>query len=292
MYMRCLGRGQEPFFAPPPERETAGKSTPGAGSSALSVCFRRGHAYINRGPASAPYPAPRRKGELASGIDNEAEMTGMDFELARRNMVDSQIRTNKVTDPLVLKAFRSVPRELFVPAPLKGVAYLDDDLKVAPGRTLIEPMVLARLLQLAEIRTVDTVLDVGGATGYGTAILGRMASSVVTLEEDPTLVKWASETLLGLGVDNAVVVEGPLAAGLPDQGPYDVIVVEGAIEQVPEGLREQLNEGGRLVAVVKDKGVGRATLVTRRGGAFGHRMEFEANLPMLPGFAKAPAFVF
>ncbi len=217
----------------------------------------------------------------------------MDFELARRNMVDNQVRTNRVTDPLVIAALRAIPREVFVPAPQKGVAYLDDDIAVAPGRHLMEPMVLARLLQLAEVQTSDAVLDIGCATGYSTAVVGKMASSVVALEEDPALVNWATETLLGLGIDNAVVVEGPLAQGLAGQGPYDVILFNGAVARIPDGIRAQLAEGGRLVAVVQgERGVGQATLVTRRGGAFGHRTEFDANIRMLPGFAGDSAFVF
>ncbi len=217
----------------------------------------------------------------------------MDFELARRNMVDTQVRTNRVTDSLVISALRAIPRELFVPAAQKGVAYVDDDLEVAPGRFLMEPMILARLLQLAEIQRTDTVLDVGCATGYSSAVLGRMASSVVALEQDAELVNWAAETLLGLGIDNAVVVEGKLSDGLADQGPYDVIFVNGAVDRVPEGLREQLADGGRLVAVLRgEKGVGHATLVTRTGSAFGHRTDFDANARILPGFARQPTFVF
>lgn len=217
----------------------------------------------------------------------------MDFELARRNMVDNQVRTNRVTDSLVISALRAIPRELFVPAPQKGVAYLDDDIEVAPGRYLLEPMVLARLLQLAEVQRTDVVLDVGSTTGYSSAVLGKMASSVVALEQDPELVNWAAETLLGLGIDNAVVVEGKLVDGLSDQGPYDVIFVNGAIDRVPENLREQLADGGRLVAVLRgEKGVGHATLMTRSGSAFGHRVDFDANVRMLPGFGRQPAFVF
>ena len=217
----------------------------------------------------------------------------MDFELARRNMVDNQVRTNRVTDSLVISALRAIPRELFVPTAQNGVAYVDDDIAVAPGRYLMEPMILARLLQLAAIQRTDVVLDVGCATGYSTAVLGKMASSVVALEQDAELVNWAAETLLGLGIDNAVVVEGQLAEGLPDQGPYDVIFVNGAMDRVPEVLREQLADGGRLVGVLRgEKGVGHATLVTRSGNAFGHRTEFDANVRMLPGFARKPTFVF
>ena len=122
-------------------------------------------------------------------------MTMMDFELARRNMVDNQVRPNRVTDPLVVSALRAVPRELFVPAAAKGLAYLDDDIEVVPGRFLVEPMVLARLLQLAEVRRTDAVLDVGCASGYSSAVLGKMATSVVALDNSPELVSWAAETL-------------------------------------------------------------------------------------------------
>ncbi|WP_337995447.1 protein-L-isoaspartate O-methyltransferase [Oleispirillum naphthae] len=216
----------------------------------------------------------------------------MDFELARRNMVDNQVRTNRVTDSLVISALRSVPREVFVPAPAKSLAYIDDDIEVAPGRFLMKPVALARLLQLAEVQRTDAVLDIGCASGYSAAVLGHMASSVVALEEDAQLANWAAETLLGLGIDNAAVLEGGLAQGLADQGPYDVILIDGMVDRIPEGVRAQLAEGGRLVAVVRDKGIGRATLVTRRGGAFGHRIEFDATVAPLPGFAKAAAFVF
>jgi len=216
----------------------------------------------------------------------------MDFELARRNMVDNQVRTNRVTDPLVISALRSVPREVFVPAPAKSLSYIDDDIEVAPGRYLMQPMILARLLQMAEVQRTDVVLDLGCASGYSAALLGHMATSVVALEEDPALVNWAAETLLGLGIDNAAVMEGPLPLGLADQGPYDVILIDGMVDRVPDDVREQLAEGGRLVAVVRDKGIGRATLMTRRGGAFGHRVDFDASIAPLPGFAEAPAFVF
>ncbi len=216
----------------------------------------------------------------------------MNYELARKNMVDSQIRTNKVTDPLVISALRSVAREKFVPEGKKGVAYIDDDLNIGGDRFLMEPMVFARLVQLADIRRTDVVLDVGCASGYSSAVLAQVASSVVALESDAELVSGATETLHELGVDNAVVVQGELAHGLPTQGPYDVILINGQVDQVPDSLREQLSEGGRLVAVVRDKGIGRATVITRRGGAFGSRTDFDASVGALPGFVAETAFEF
>jgi len=214
----------------------------------------------------------------------------MDYVAARQNMVDCQIRPNKVTDPLVISTLREIQREIFVPADKKGTSYLDADVEVAPGRVIMQPMVFARLVQLAEIRRNDAILDVGCATGYSSAVLAKMGSSVVALEENAELAKQASETLLDYGIDNAVVVEGPLAEGLPKQGPYDVIFINGSVDRVPDALREQLAEGGRLVAVVHGKGIGRATLVTRRAGAFGSRIEFDAAIAPLPGFAVEKAF--
>jgi len=216
----------------------------------------------------------------------------MDFELARNNMVDSQIRPNKVTDTLVISALRSVPREKFVPDTKKGTAYLDRCLSVLPNRFIMEPMVFARLVQLAGIQRTDVVLDVGCATGYSSAVLSKIASTVVALEENTELVNQATEVLHDIGVDNAAVVEGEMCEGLPKQGPYDVIVINGSVSRIPEGLRSQLSEGGRLVAVVREKGVGRATLMTRQGGAFGYRVAFDANIQPLPGFETEDAFAF
>jgi protein-L-isoaspartate(D-aspartate) O-methyltransferase len=217
----------------------------------------------------------------------------MDFAAARINMVESQLRTNKVADEAVLDAFLMVPRERFVPVAFHDTAYLDDDLPLGNGRALLEPMVLARLLAAAKIRGTDKVLDIGCASGYSAAILARIAGSVVAVEEDKALAEQARARLAELGVRHVAVIEGPLARGHAAGAPYDVIVIEGALAAVPEALAAQLAEGGRLVGVVKaGAGVGRATLMNRVQGVLSRRPLFDAAAPLLPGFAPAPSFVF
>jgi protein-L-isoaspartate(D-aspartate) O-methyltransferase len=214
-----------------------------------------------------------------------------EFSTARRNMVESQIRTNEVTDEALLAALGAVPRERFVPDTLRGVAYIDEDLPLKKGRYLMEPMVFARLLQLAAIKPSDMVLDIGCGTGYSTAILSRLANTVVALESDPELAALATATLSELGIDNAVVVTGPLAEGCAKQGPYDVIVFNGSVPSVPDKISRQLAEGGRLVAVVGE-GVGRGTLTMRTRGTIASRPVFDAATPVLPEFAAEQGFVF
>jgi protein-L-isoaspartate(D-aspartate) O-methyltransferase len=216
----------------------------------------------------------------------------MDFAAARRNMVASQIKTNRVTDPLVIDAMLAVPREQFLPAEQRQFAYVDEDLPIGGGRVIMEPMVLARLLQLAEIQPEDSALVIGAGTGYSTAVLAHMASSVVAVESDAALAERAAKTLAALNVDNAAVVQGDLLRGKPEQGPFDVIFINGAVDFVPDALKQQLADGGRLVCIVRDGPNGRATLVTRTGHAFSQRQEFDASTPLLPGFAKQKGFVF
>ncbi|MBM3567311.1 MAG: protein-L-isoaspartate O-methyltransferase [Alphaproteobacteria bacterium] len=212
---------------------------------------------------------------------------------ARRNMVDCQLRPNRVTDERIIAAMAEVRRELFVPGPLRGVAYLDEDIALAPGRVMIEPVVFARMAQAAEIRPGDVVLALGDASGYVAAVLGRLAQTVVAVESDGDLAARAQRALSQCGCEVAAVVTGPLEAGYARQAPYDVIFVAGAVERVPPALLAQLAEGGRLVAVVNDREGGRqATLFTRQGGAIGKRPLFDAATPVLPGFARAPGFVF
>lgn len=217
----------------------------------------------------------------------------VDFAAARLNMVESQIRTNKVTDVRVIEAFEAVPRELFVGDGLQGIAYVDEDLEVAPGRFLMEPMVLARLLQAVAPGAGDMVLDVGCATGYSAAVLAGLGETVVGLDTDRAMVETANRTLNDLDLDNAVVVEGPLDQGYAKQAPYDVIMMQGAVNEVPAALKAQMAEGGRLAAVlVDDAGIGRATLIERTGEIFSSRTLFDAATPILPGFQREPGFVF
>lgn len=217
----------------------------------------------------------------------------IDFQSARLNMVDSQVRPNKVTDFAVLDAMLAVPRERFVPEHLRGIAYVDEDVPLGGNRFLIEPMVFGRMLQLAAIGPEDVVLDVGCATGYASAVMSRIARSVVALEEDHALAQRAASSLKELGLTNASLVEGPLAAGYPQRAPYHVIVFGGAVAAIPPAISGQLAEGGRLIAVLKPgAGMGKAILMTRVEGVLISRVVFDAGTPMLPGFAPQPGFVF
>lgn len=217
----------------------------------------------------------------------------IDYAAARLTMVETQLRTNKVTDEAVLDAFLSVPRERFVPAGLRGTAYVDDHLALGGGRYLIEPMVHARLLQLAEIGRGDRVLEVGCATGYGTALLARLARSVVAIESEIELAHQAMARLRELGIGNAAVVDAPLTAGYPGRAPYDAIVIAGAVARIPDAIAHQLADRGRLVTVLQEgAAVARAVLMTSAGGVLSRRPCFDAAVPMLPGFQAEPSFVF
>jgi len=216
----------------------------------------------------------------------------MDYVAARLNMIDSQVRTNSIRNPGLSTALAEVPRELFLPKAMRSYAYLDDNLDVG-GRWLIEPLVLARLLEAAGIRPGDMVLNVGDATGYATAVIARMAAFVVALDCDGDWVQKAGATLAELGINNVDFVHGPLPRGHAARAPYDAIVFCGSVDTVPAEILAQLAEGGRLVAVVGTaSGQGRAVLVVRAGDGFGRREVFDASLPALPGMAAKPSFVF
>jgi len=217
----------------------------------------------------------------------------MDFAAARLNMVESQLRTTKVVDRALLDAFLAVPRERFVPVALHESAYIDDDLPLGRGRALMEPMVFARLLQHAMVEPEDKVLDIGCASGYGAALLARLSNEVVAVEEDTALARQARARLAELGVLHTRIVEGPLAKGWAADAPYDVIVIEGGVGFVPDEIAAQLRDGGRLVTVVQPpSGMGQAVAMTRVRGVLSHRPIFDAAVVPLPGFTRAPGFVF
>ena len=215
------------------------------------------------------------------------------FETARRNMVDCQLRTNKLVDDALIAAFSEIPRERFVPEAMQAIAYVDEDIPLGNGRYLMEPMVFARILQELAITPGDIVLDVGCATGYSSAILSRMAATVVALECDHAMATLANDLLTSLSADNAIVIEGPLAEGYAKQGPYDVIWVGGAVAEISDRLSDQLAEGGRLAAVIDDgTRPGEAYLMLKRHGIVSRRALFDANVPRLPGFEPKMGFVF
>lgn len=232
------------------------------------------------------------------GVDALFGGSMIDFSRLRRSMVDSQIRPNDVTDPRIIAAMLELPRERFVPAERAGLAYLDEDLPLRegepgkPARFLIEPMVLAKLIQALQLSGTERVLDVGSATGYSASLLARLAGHVVALEEDAGLAAAARRTLAELGVHNVEPAAGPLPAGAPAKGPFDAIFINGAVEVVPDSLLSQLAEGGRLVAVVRRDPPGRALLYMRTGGTVSTRRLFDAAVPPLPGFEAPRGFVF
>lgn len=220
-------------------------------------------------------------------------MANTEYSAARLNMVEGQIRPNKVTDQRVVDAFLAVPRDQFVPAGLRGVAYVDKSISIGKGRFLLEPMVLARLLNDARIQPTDIVLDIGTGTGYSAAILGRLAATVVAVESDGELAAQANQAVQTHGVDNAAVMQGPLNAGWAKQGPYNVIIVQGAVAAVPPALLDQLAEGGRLMAVViPESGQGVARLYQKTGGKVSSRVLFDASAAILPGLEAKPDFQF
>jgi protein-L-isoaspartate(D-aspartate) O-methyltransferase len=221
----------------------------------------------------------------------------MDFVQARNRMVDGQVRTGDVTDLRILAAMLELPRERFVAPDLAALAYADRDLPLRgrPGtgaRCLLRARTFAKLLQAADIAPTDRALDVGCGTGYCAAVLSRLAAEVTALEEDPVLAGAAREALAARLIHNVAVAEGRLTAGWPDRQPYDVIVVEGAIEVTPQDLFEQLADGGRLVCVEGRDLAGKAMVYRSSGGVISGRAVFDAAAPVLPGFTRPAAFVF
>jgi protein-L-isoaspartate(D-aspartate) O-methyltransferase len=218
------------------------------------------------------------------------------FSTARQKMVDGQVRPSDVTDIRIIDAMLTVPREAFVPQGQRALAYLDLDLDVSEGgpakRFLIRPAVIAKMVQAADIKDTDEVLVVGCASGYLAALVAKLARRVTVTESDPSLAAKARGALAGLGLGNVMVEATAVAEGDSANGPYDVILLNGATEIVPDGLYRQLKEGGRLVGVFAMTQPPRAVIVTRTHDDFGNRALFDAGIPVLPGFERPPAFVF
>jgi protein-L-isoaspartate(D-aspartate) O-methyltransferase len=215
------------------------------------------------------------------------------FEMMRAAMVDSQLRTVGVNDARVVDAIAAVPRERFAARGREMLAYVDEDHAIAPGRYMTQPMMFGRLLNAARIQPNERVLLVAAGNGYGAAVIARLAAEVVAVEEHPELAARARETLASMGVANVAVVDGPLTGGASDGAPYDVVFIDGAVEQVTQALIDQLRDGGRLVAVMVDAaGVQRATIGVRAGSGFGTTEFSEAATVRLPGFERPKAFRF
>ncbi len=218
-----------------------------------------------------------------------------DFTAARNAMVDSQIHTMGVVAEDILNAYRTVRREDFVPEGRRGIAYCDEDMPVAHGRCLMEPVTHARLMQAALPVQSDTVLDVGGATGYSAAILSSLTSRVVAVEPDAALLAMAEAAWKKTGCNNIVPHQGAFGGGCTAHAPYSLIFVNGSTADIPRGLLEQLAPGGRLVGVVRGANdrIGTAVLITKNAaGTTSERVLFEAAVPYLPGQEPRNGFVF
>ena len=212
----------------------------------------------------------------------------MDFTVARRNMVDCQILPNRVDDERIIDALLETPREIFVPDHLAGIAYVDESIPLGNGRYVMEAMVIARLLQTASLKSEDVALTIGCGTGYSVAILAQIVETVVAVESDKGLAQKASHNLAAIGLNNVAIVEGKLVEGNSEQGPYDVIFFDGAVQTVPSRICSQLAENGRLVAIL----AGKAFIFTVFDGVISKREVFDAGTPALPGFEQEKVFSF
>lgn len=217
-------------------------------------------------------------------------MSASDFSTLRTRMVDNQLRTTDVTKHEVLTAFLAIPRELFVPTDKQDLAYVDTDIGLGGGRYVMEPSPLARLIQLADIKPTDHVLMVGAGMGYGAAIVSRLARSVVALEDSADLSLAASAALESAGAANVEVFTGPLAGGSAAKSPFDVIIIEGAVDEVPAALTAQLAEHGRLVAVEGVNLTGVARVHVKAGKSTSARRGFNLAIKPLSAFNAEPSF--
>ncbi|WP_081532590.1 protein-L-isoaspartate O-methyltransferase [Rhodovulum sp. P5] len=215
-----------------------------------------------------------------------------DYVARREAMVDTQVRPSDVTRLPIIEALMAVPREAYVPAALREAAYVGENLPLGPGRTVLEARTFAKMLEALDPRPGDLVLDLGSGLGYSAAVIARMADAVVAVEEDAAMAAEAESILAEHGVDNVAVEQAALTEGAPKHGPYDAIVVEGAVEQIPDAILDQLKEDGRIVALFMEDSLGIVRIGYKVGGAVTWRFLFNASAPVLPGFARERAFEF
>jgi protein-L-isoaspartate(D-aspartate) O-methyltransferase len=214
-----------------------------------------------------------------------------DFQTRRTMMVDTQVRPSDVTKFPIIDAMLRVPREAFVPSGLREVAYVGENVEIAPSRVVLEPRTLAKMLDALDIGPGDLVLDVGCGLGYSTAVMARLAEAVVAVEETDGFAAEAEATLAREGVDNAAVIAGPLAAGAPKHGPYDVIAIQGGVEAVPQAIIDQIKDGGRIGALFMQGALGQVRIGFKEDDRMTWRFAFNAAAPVLPGFAAPRGFV-
>jgi protein-L-isoaspartate(D-aspartate) O-methyltransferase len=215
-----------------------------------------------------------------------------DYAARRRTMVDTQVRPSDVTKYPIIEAMLAVPRELFVPAGRREAAYIGENLPIGPSRVILEPRTLAKMLDALDIKDHEVVLDLGAGLGYGAAVLARLAGAVVAVEEDAAMARETEAALAEVGADNVAVVVAPLTGGAPKHGPYDVILVEGAVEDVPEAFVSQLKDGGRIACLFLDGALGVCRIGYRTDRGVTWRDAFHAAAPVLPGFERHAEFVF
>jgi len=216
----------------------------------------------------------------------------MDFKTARRHMVESQVRTNDVTDLRLQRAMETTPREIFLPPELRDQAYVEREIRYAPERHLLMARDIAKLIAAAEPRSTDLVLNAQSGSGYSTAILAQLTDMVISIESDEALASVAEDNLNSLGYSNAVVIAGDPWKGAREQGPYDLIFVGGAIERNPDLLLEQLKDGGRLATIMRQGGVSRGVIITRSGDAYSCAEKYDAaTKSILPSFEAPKTFV-
>lgn len=219
----------------------------------------------------------------------------MDYKKARQSMVDSQIHPMGVTSDAILNAFLHVPREEFVPDKLKSICYCDEDIKVAPKRYLMEPSVFARLIEEGNVTKNDAVLTIGSGVGYSAAILSQLCGTVVALEEQEDLLQTAQASWDKLGYSNIAAISGKISDGVSQYAPYDVIIFNGAISKLPETIKDQIKEGGRILTIIRTSTLDLADAVIfnkNKDGSLSSRVLFEAGTPYLNGFSPEKEFVF
>ena len=218
----------------------------------------------------------------------------MDFKIARKNMVENQIRANKVTSLNVINAFLDVPREKFVPDALQEISYVDEDIQLSRNRFMMKPMILARLFQSLNLKGNENILHVGSNSGYGSAILSRMCSSVISLESDKKLFETSIHTFSNMGFDNVVPLHGSMENGVEKEAPFDIIFIEGSIETEPKCLFSQLNENGKLIAIIRPANIkiGKAKLFFKISNEIGLENLFDAQVSKLSIFKSKTKFSF
>jgi len=224
------------------------------------------------------------------GVIQTREPPMTDFAARRTMMVDTQVRPSDVTEFPIIDAMLRIPRESFVPARLRDVAYLGENLDLGGGRVVLAPRTLAKMLDALNIEAGDLVLDIGAGHGYSAAVIARLAEAVVGLEDDAAMIEEAQQALGEAGADNVVMTEGALTAGAPNHGPYDVILVEGAVEHLPDAITDQLKDGGRIAVLFSENALGVVRIGYRIDGRVSWRYAFNAGAPVLPGFERQSAF--